>query len=98
MAPLIRFPLKQYTSFVSASVTAAGADGRHSVGGCVKIPSIDYQGRSFMISAVVHKIFHKRTCQEKNRPTRRDRYVHTSTCHQGGERRTCAHRLRFRPE
>src|SRR5262249_42901333 len=59
MAPLIRFPLKQYTSFVSASVTAAGADGRHSVGGGVKIPSIDCQGRSFMISAVGHKIFCK---------------------------------------
>src|SRR5262249_54242479 len=53
-------PSEPYTSFVSASVTAAGADGRHSVGGCVKNPSIDYQGRSFMISAVGHKIFRKR--------------------------------------
>src|SRR5262249_28113053 len=48
------------TSFVSASETAAGGAGRHSVGGCVKNPSIDYQGRSFMISTVGHKIFRKR--------------------------------------
>src|SRR5262249_26704386 len=53
-------PSEPYTSFVSASVTAAGADGRHSVGGCVKNPSIHYQGRSFMTSSVWHKIFRKR--------------------------------------
>jgi hypothetical protein len=44
--------VRPYTNFVSASVTAATACGCHSVAGCVKIPSMDYQGRSFKIFAV----------------------------------------------
>src|SRR5262249_10972100 len=45
-------PSESYTSFVSALITAVGTDGRRSVGRCVKIPSIGYQGRSSRISAL----------------------------------------------
>src|SRR5262249_9549632 len=43
-------PSAPYTTFVSALITAVGMVGRHSVGRCVKIPSIGYYGRSSNIS------------------------------------------------